>query len=106
MGGQLVEPAGVAVDVLAIDQLVAHDDVHHGEGEGHVGSGSDLDEPVGFVGRDGTNRVDHDDLGAVGASFLDERPQVTIGQTSVRSPQDDVLRVLHVERIGGERRAE
>ena len=36
---QFVESGGVALHVVVIDQIVADEDVHHGEHESHVGSG-------------------------------------------------------------------
>ena len=67
--------------------------------------GPGLEEPVGGLGGGGADRVDHDDLGAVGAGLLDGRPQVTVGELGVRRPQDDQLGVADLERIHAERRA-
>jgi hypothetical protein len=43
---QLIEAAGPAGDIVLVEEPVAHDDVHHAQGESGVGAGVDGDVPV------------------------------------------------------------
>ena len=81
---------------------VADEHVHHRQHQGDVGAGQRLDELVGGLGGDRADRVDHDDLGAVGPGGLDRRPQVAVGEPGVRAPQEDQLAVAQLERVEAE----
>ena len=91
--GQVVEADGVGLHPVGVDEPVADQHVHHRQHQRDVGAGQRLHEPVGAVGGDGADRVDHDDLGPVGPGLLDDRPQVPVGEPGVGAPQQDQLRV-------------
>ena len=97
--GELVEADGVGVDPRPVDEAVADQHVHHRQHQRDVGAGQRLDELVGGLGGERADRVDHDDLGAVGPGRLDRRPQVAVGEPGVRAPQDDQLAVAQLERV-------
>ena len=59
-----------------------------------------MNEPVGFVGCDGTNGVDHHHFCALAARLFNKWPQVSIGEARIGSPQHDVLRIDNVHWVG------
>ena len=97
--GELGEAGRVPVDVVMVDEVVAHEHVHHPEGEGGIGARAQVHEPVGAVGGDRADGVDDDHRGAGRASLLDERPQVPVRHARVRAPEDDEPAVDQVHRI-------
>ena len=103
VGGQLVEALRVSAHVVAIDQSVPDENVHHGQHQRHVGSGQWLDEPVGGFGGDGAHGIDDHNFGAVGPCLFDERPQVPIREARVGSPQKNQLAESDVHRIRTQR---
>ena len=100
--GELVEARRVLGHPRVVDEAVADEHMHHRQHHRDVGARAGLEEPVGGLGGGGTDRVDHDDRGAVGAGLLDGRPQVAVGELGVRRPQDDQLGVADLERIHAE----
>ena len=89
---ELGEADGVVVDVGLVDEAVAHEHVDHRQHQRDVGAGQRLHELVGGLGGDRADRVDDDDLGAVGPGRLDGRPQVAVREPGVRAPDEDQLR--------------
>ena len=104
-GHQFVESAHTIRHKIGVNQTFVDNDLDHRKNQRGVGSRARLDEPIGGVGRDGANRIDHHNARAIRAGTLDKRPQVTIRQLCVRSPQQNQLGVLHVKRIGTQRAA-
>jgi hypothetical protein len=95
-----VEAAGVARDVIGVVQVLADDDVHHGERQRGVAAGIDEEMLVG--GRAGAVavRIDGVELRAVAPRFHDERPQVDVGAENVGAPGDDQLGVAELLGLG------
>ncbi len=114
-GGPLGSPVGdriaqfvvaerVRFDPFVVRQTVTDDDVHHRQHHGDVGSREGLDELVATFDVDGlggerADRVDHHDARAVGASLLDRRPEMPVGELGVGAPQQEQLGVFEFERI-------
>jgi hypothetical protein len=96
---QFVEAQGVIGDPLLVGEPVTDQHMHDGEHQGDVGAGSGLDEPVGRIGGDGADRIEHHDPSAVGTGLLDRRPQMSVGELGVGAPQDDQLRVAQLRRV-------
>ncbi len=102
VGGELGEADGVGLDPRRVDEPVTDQHVHHRQHQGDVGPGQRLHELVSRLGRDRADRIDDDDLGAVGPGGLDRRPQVAVGQAGVRAPQQDQPAVAQLERVEAE----
>ena len=89
--GELVEAVGHGVDVGAVFEAFAQDDVHHAEGEGDVGAGANGDVPVGKRGGAGLVGVDDDEARAVAAGLFDEGPEMNVVAVDVGAPGEDEL---------------
>ncbi len=92
VGGQRLEADRVALDELAVPQLLGHDHVHEGQGQGGVGAGADQQHVVGLAGGLRLAHVDRDHVGAAATSGGEVAPGVGLGG-EVGAPQDDHLRV-------------
>ena len=100
---QVLETFGVLPDVVRVDHLVSDQHVHHCEHHRNVGSWKRLDEVISCLRRERANRVDHHDSCSSLSCLLDERPKMPVGQAGVGSPQQDVLGMANIHRIGPER---
>ena len=87
--GELVETHRVCLHPAVVDEVIADEDVHHRQHQRDVGTGQRLHEPVGAVGRDRADGIDHHHLGAVGTCRFDDRPEVPVRQAGVGAPQQD-----------------
>ena len=95
-----VEAKRVLRDVLAVAQLVAHQDVHDAEGQRGVGADADRDVPVGNLRRSRAARIDHHELHAALADLLDLRPEMHVGGEQIGAPADHQVGLDHRFRIG------
>ncbi len=89
MFGQLGKAHGVGVDILLVNQSVPDQHVHHCQHERSVRSRQRLDEDVCPFGCDGADRIDDHEGCTARPRFLDERPQMAVGEQCVGSPQQD-----------------
>ena len=97
---KFVEAFSIVFHVLAIDQILADDNIHHTHRERRVGARSDRNVPVSFAGCPRLDWIDHDQLCAVSLlRFRDKRPVVQIGADRVARPQNDVFRMLEALRV-------
>ena len=90
---------------MTIDESVAHENIDESEHESDVGARQRLEEPIRRVRRHRAQRIDTYNRGPVGLRLLDKRPQVTIGEAGIRTPQHNALRMTDFHRIGGPARA-
>ena len=77
---------GEFIDVGAVFKAFVKDDVHHAQGEGGVGSGTDGDVPVSQRGGAGAVGVDDDEARAIAAGLLDHGPEMDVVAVDVRGP--------------------
>ena len=84
---------GIFVDVVAIDEILLDDDMHHGEGQRRVGPGPDWNMPVGQPGRARPHRINDNQLGARLSCLLNEWPVMRVGAERIAGPKNDVFRV-------------
>ena len=92
MGRQLVEAERVPLDERAVVQALAHDHVHHRQGQRRVRSRAEHEDLVGLGGRLGLAHVHGDDVGAAPAG----RGHVARGVRlagQVGAPEDDEIGV-------------
>ncbi len=100
---QLVEADGVLFHVIAIEQFLGDNDVHHAESERGVGAGTDRDMPVGLARGAAPDRVDDDQLSALPLGFGNERPVMQVGADRVAGPENDVFGILEALRVHARR---
>ena len=93
---QRVVADGVLRDVVAIDEPVADDHVHHRERQRPVAARLELHVPVGGLRGARPDRIDHDHLRATPLRLVHERPEVQVGDDRVRAPEHDVAAVHDV----------
>ena len=74
--------------------------MHHGKHQCGIGTRERLNKPVGFISRDGTNRVNHYNFRTLAARLFNERPQVPVSESRIGSPQHDVLRIDNLHGVG------
>ena len=105
-----LEALAVLVDEILVVQVIVDDLLAHGQGHGGVGSRTDRDPLVGFLGGLGKGGIDHDQLAAA-LLRLEQSPafeQALVGAQIVHAPEDDVLRageVMHREEVSKGRQA-
>ena len=73
--------------------------MHHGEHQCGIGTGERLNKPIGFIGSNGANGVDHNYFRTLAARLFNERPQVPVSESRIGSPQNDVLRINNVHGV-------
>ena len=96
----------ISVDVVAIDQPLADQHVHHAQRERAVGAGKERDMLRALLRRQALVRIDGDDFGPAPLSRLHTSPQVQVRHDRVRAPEDDQLRFVEALRIHSHRTAE
>ena len=101
-----VEAERVARDVVAVDQALGDQHVHHAERERAVGAGQQRDVLRAFLRRQAAVRIDRDHLGAAALRLLHARPQVQVGDDRVGAPEQDQLRLVEALRVHADRAAE
>ena len=74
--------------------------MHHGKHQCGIGTGERLNKPIGFIGSNGANGVDHNYFRTLAARLFNERPQVPVSESRIGSPQNDVLRINNVHGVG------
>jgi len=95
---QLGEAVRAAIDVCAIFQAIAQNDVHHAEGECSVGSRMDDEMLVGERCSPRLVWVDDDQPCTVPTGLFNEGPEVNIVAVNVRAPRDDEAGICEVFR--------
>ncbi len=86
---QPVEAQRVPLDVVRVVERVAHDHVHHPQGEGGVGARPRADVPVGLLRRARAQGVDDHEPGALLLRLEDEGPPVGVRDRGVGAPDHD-----------------
>ena len=89
----------IALDIVAVDQVLGDEDVHHAERERRVRAGQRRDVLAAFLGGQAAIRVDCDQLGAAPLGFLGARPEVQVRDDRVGTPNDDELRLVEALRV-------
>ena len=96
-----------APDIVAIDEALGDEHVHHAQGERAIGARPRLQVEIRAAGGGRAVGIDADHEGAALARALDERHQVDVGVARIDAPQHDELRVHQllgvVARHGAER---
>ena len=94
---------GVAVEIIAVGEAVAEQDVHDGAGERTVGAGPQDQLDVGLLHRRRIVDVDDDDLGAALLAGADRvGHHVDLRGDGVGAPDDDAVGLRHLARIGAD----
>ena len=96
MLGQPIEAQGGARDVLPVEQILAHQDVHHRQGQGAVGAGPDHQVLVGLLRRRRAVGIDDDDVRAAGPRLLHQRHHVDRRVGGVDPPQHHQVGAHHL----------
>ena len=97
---QTVEPAGVALHVVGVVQVLGHDHVHHGERQSGVAARMNEEMFVGSRAGAIAPRVNGIELGAVPPRFHNEGPQMYVGAENVGAPGEDQPRMAELLRLG------
>ena len=95
-----LEAERVLVEIGAVAEPVAHQDVHDAQGQRRVGADADRQVPVGPVSGAAAAGVDDDERDAPFADGLDLRPEVHVGGDEVGAPGDDEIGVHDRLRVG------
>ena len=97
----LVEAQRVLGDVVAVGELVAHQDVHDAERQGGIGADADRQIEVGRLGAARAARIDHHDRhAALLPLLLGQRPEMHVGGGEVRAPRDHQVGMDDILGIG------
>ncbi len=91
---------GVLDDEVGLVEVVLHDMVGHGQGEGGVGAGLHGHELVGIAGRGVEQKAHIDDLGAVALGLDHVLGEAVLVLHRVRAPHDHVIGAVDVARVG------
>ena len=103
---QRVEAHRVAIDVVAVDELLGDQHVHQAVGECCVGAGHQRDVLVTLLGRRAAIRVDGDQPRTAALGFLRARPEVQVRRDRVAAPDQDQPAVLVLLDVHPDRRAD
>ena len=96
---QRLEANRVLRDVVAIDQVLGDQDVHHAERQRAVGAGQQRDVLAALLRRQAAVGIDRDQLGAAALGLLRARPEVQVGDDRVGAPDQDQLRLVEALRV-------
>src|ERR1700734_3095861 len=88
--------------VVLIVQTFLDEDAHQPEGQSRVRAWLNGDVPVRHSGSACAVGVDHYQLRTVAPCFLDEGPEVNVVAVDIRTPRDDVPRMVEVFRGGAQ----
>src|SRR5581483_11211341 len=80
---------GELVEVVAIFQALAEEDVHHRQREQAVSARTNLQVLVSERGSTRAVRIDNDELAALAAGLLNERPEVNVVAVDVAGPDNN-----------------
>ena len=100
---ELLESQRIAIDVVAIEQILPDQHVHHAQRQRRVGPGHQRKMSMTFLRGLASIRIDRDQLGAAALCLLHPAPQMKIGYDRVRAPDENqsrVLELLHVDADG------
>ena len=103
----LVEAQRVLGDVVAVGELVAHQDMHHAERKGGIGADPDRQIEVGSLGATRAARIDDDQRHAARLLLrLVQRPEMHVGGGKIGAPRDHQVGMHDVLGIGSADRAD
>ena len=105
LGFEPLEAGRVGRDIAAIDQAVAHQNVHDPERQSGVAADADLQVPIGLARGAAFARVDDDDLDAATAAHgFRFGPEMYVGGDEVSAPGDDQVTIVDRLGVGAGRR--
>ena len=101
-----VEPDGVTLDVISIDEIIRDQNMHDAVRERRVRSGQKRDVLMTLFRRRASIRIDGDDARAAPFRFLHARPQMQIRRDRIAAPDHDQPAVLELLEVHPDRCAD
>jgi hypothetical protein len=102
----LIDRASADREVVAVEQTLAHQDVHHRQGQRAIAAGPHHQVLVGLLGGGRAVRIDDDEVRAPGPRLLDQRHDVDRGVGRVDPPQHHQVGAHHLLGVVAGDRAE
>src|SRR5215471_17282655 len=100
---EFIEAERVVCDIVAVDKVLLDDHVHHPECKSPVGTGTNRNMPVGFLGGTCFERINHYQLCTVLFCLGDKWPVMQVGADCVASPKNDILGIFETLRVHSRR---
>ena len=101
-----IESQCVAIDVIAIEQVICNQHVHDAVCQRRIGARQQRDVLVAFLRGRAAVRIDGDKPCAPPLCFLHPRPDVQVGRDRIAAPDDDESAVLELLAVHTDGRAD